>query len=71
MNILDKPSSTGQTLGAKTYKKYCHVDILEDIVLKLAIGVYCEGRAYKLLLSTNHIAKFFFHSTYGHSVTCP
>jgi hypothetical protein len=46
--------STRQTLGAKTHKKCCHVDILEDIVL-WSLASKFEGRVDKVLLSTNHI----------------
>jgi hypothetical protein len=31
-NIANKLSSNGQTLGTKTYKKCCHIDILEHVL---------------------------------------
>jgi hypothetical protein len=48
INIVDKLSSTGPTLGAETHKKCCHVDILKGVVF-LAIGLQCEDPVDKLL----------------------
>jgi hypothetical protein len=43
INIVDKLSSSIQSLGTKTHKKYCHVDILEGVVFwQLATSAKAE-----------------------------
>jgi hypothetical protein len=58
IDIVDKFSSTRQTLGAQTPKKCCHVDVLEAVVCyPLARSVKAIGQADKLLISTNQITR--------------
>ena len=59
VSVFDAPKLflRGQTLGAKSAKKYCHVGTLEAFHLwSLATNVKAQKSTYRL--STNHVAGF-------------
>jgi hypothetical protein len=70
INIVDKLSFTRQTLGAKTHKKCCHVDVLKGVVLwPLASSMKTERTNFFSPPIT--LLELSVCSTDGCSVKCP
>jgi hypothetical protein len=70
INIVNKLSSIGQTLDAKTHKKCCHVGILEGLVLwLLASSIKAERTNFYSPPIT--LLESFVHLADGHSMKCP